>query len=126
MSENIHDKQSANEFLRKVIKYAEQGLNQKQIAAEMGLKTTFTLNSRLVRASQITGAPVPPFRGSRKRLTAMRVEILEVRRRGKGSSFGLNIPQEPLERAGLEPGDRMHIQVRGKKLVLFRASEADE
>ena len=49
------------ELLNKVGSLAKQGMTQNQIAKELGLSTTFTLNNRLVKASQATGKPVPAF-----------------------------------------------------------------
>ena len=89
------------ELLSKVKSLAKQGLTQKQIATELGFKTPFTLSSRLVKASQITGKPVPAFRRPKKDKPITRVETVEVKKRGKGEAFGVNIPQEPLARVGV-------------------------
>lgn len=122
MEDTVRDvKAEGLELLVQVKKLAAEGYNQKQIAKSLGFKTTFTLNNRLVKASQLTGHAVPPFkpnRGGKKGLK--RVESVEVKRRGKGSAFGVNIPQEPLERAGLKPGDRLKLTVRGKTISLKR------
>lgn len=114
---------SSNEIslklLKDVEKLAAEGNNQKQIAKVLGFKTTFTLNNRLVKASQLTGKSVPPFKpnkGGKKGLKL--VETVEVKRRGKGNAFGVNIPQEPLMRAKLKPGDRLKVSVRGKTISL--------
>lgn len=112
-------KADAQSLLTRVKLLAEEGLNQKQIAQSLGFKTTFTLNNRLVKASQETGQAVPRFkpeRGGKKGLK--RVEEVQVKRRGKGNAFGVNIPQEPLERAGLKPGDKLRLTVRGKTISL--------
>jgi hypothetical protein len=114
-------KETALELLKKVEALSIEGHNQKEIARSMGFKTTFTLNNRLVKASQLTGRPVPPFkpeRGGKKGLK--RVEIVEVKRRGKGSAYGVNVPQEPLLRAGMKPGDKLRVNVRGKTISLAR------
>ena len=118
---NVNDKEGSLDLLKHVEKLAAEGHNQKQIAKILGIKTTFTLNNWLVKASQITGKSVPPFRQSRKTKGGLRpVELVEVKRRGKGIAFGVNIPQEPLMRAGFKPGDKLKVTVRGKKVNLTR------
>lgn len=115
------DKDQALQLLKQVEKLAADGHNQKQIAKQLGFKTTFTLNNRLVKASQLTGHPVPPFKPNRRgRKGLKRVEQVEVKRRGKGSAFGVNVPQEPLMRAGLKPGDKLRVSVRGRTISLSR------
>ena len=110
------------QLLKQVGKLAAEGNTQKQIASILGFKTTFTLNNRLVKASQSTGKAVPPFKpeGAGKR-GKKRVELVEVKRRGKGSSYGVNVPQEPLERAKITPGDKLKVAVRGGTVSLTRA-----
>ena len=107
----------AAELLKTVGTLAKQGLTQKQIAKELGYLTTFTLNSRLVRASQATGKPVPAFRQAKKPITKM-VEVVEVKKRGKGEAFGVNIPQEPLVRAGAKPGTKFSVKVLTGRIVM--------
>ncbi len=68
------------ELFNKVKTLAKQGLTQKQIATELGFKTPFTLNSRLIKASQASGKPVPAFRQPRKNKPARRVETVLVKR----------------------------------------------
>ena len=104
----IGDQDEALQLLKQVGKLATEGHTQKEIARTLGFKTTFTLNNRLVKASQTTGKAVPPFKpeGAGKR-GKKRVELVEVKRRGKGSSYGVNVPQEPLERAKMKPGARI-------------------
>lgn len=41
-----------------------------------------------------------------------------VKRRGKGKAFGVNIPQEPLVRAGVKPGSRFAVKASNGKVVL--------
>ncbi len=106
------------ELLKKVASLAKQGMTQKQIVGELGFKTPFTLSSRLVKASQATGKPVPAFKSSRKAKHERRVELVEVRRRGKGDAFGLNIPQEPLIRAGAKPGSRFSVKTAKGRIAL--------
>lgn len=120
------DQDTATQLLKQVERLARDGYNQKQIAKELGFKTTFTLNNRLVKASQITGHPVPPFKPERRsRNSLKRVEAVEVKRRGKGDAYGVNIPQEPLQRAGLKPGDKLSVSVRGRTISLTRQREGE-
>lgn len=119
------DKTQALELLHQVEALAKEGNNQKQIAGILGFKTTFTLNNRLLQASQTSGKPIPAFRRVGKGKGPKPVEFVEVKRRGKGESFGINVPQEPLVRAGLEPGDKLKVSVRGKRVVLTRSSKED-
>jgi hypothetical protein len=119
------NKDAALQLLKQVERLAAEGHNQKQIAKLLGFKTTFTLNNRLVKASQTTGHPVPPFKLSRRgRKELKRVELVEVKRRGKGQAFGVNVPQEPLMRVGLKPGDKLQVTVRGKTITLAREKPA--
>ena len=115
------NKETALQLLSQVEQLATEGHTQKEIAKNLGFKTTFTLNNRLVKASQMTGKPVPPFKpeGAGKK-GKRRVENVEVKRRGKGDSFGVNVPQEPLSRAGMKPGDILKVSVRGKTVSLTR------
>jgi len=113
-------KETALELLTQVEKLANEGHNQKEIAKTLGFKTTFTLNNRLVKASQITNRPVPPFKPDRGGKKVKRVEFVEVKRRGKGNAYGVNIPQEPLMRAKLKPGDRLKVSVRGRTISLTK------
>ena len=111
-------KSAAMELLARVGKLAKQGSSQKDMAKALGFKTTITLQSRLLAASQITRKPIPVFRARRGTGKVERIEFVEVRRRGPGASFGVNIPQEPLRRAGVHPGHRLTVKVRGKTLFL--------
>lgn len=106
------------ELLKTVGTLAKQGLTQKQIAEQLGFKTTLTLNSRLLKASQASGKPVPAFGGRSKAKAAQRVETVEVKKRGKGVAFGVNIPQEPLTRAGAKPGTKFSVKVLKGRIVL--------
>jgi hypothetical protein len=120
-----YSKEQALQLLKQVEKLAAEGHNQKQIAKQLDFKTTFTLNNRLVKASQMTGHPVPPFKPNRRgRKELRRVELVEVKRRGKGNAFGVNVPQEPLMRASLKPGDKLKVSVRGKTISLTRDKPA--
>ncbi len=106
------------ELLKEVGTLAKQGLTQKQIAEELGFKTTLTLNSHLLKASQATGKPVPSFGRSRADKAAKRVEVVEVKQRGKGEAFGVNIPQEPLVRAGIGVASRLSVKASKGRIVL--------
>lgn len=117
----LDNKSGALDLLNQVEKLADEGNNQKQIAKALGFKTTFTLNNRLVKASQITGKPVPKYKASRKdKDEVKRIDLVEIRRRGKGQAFGVNVPQEPLMRAGFKAGDKLRITVRAKIVSLRR------
>ena len=106
-------------FLTQVSGLARSGLNQWQIAAELGYKTTVTLMSRLLRASQTSGRPVPVIgRGGAIGGKSMRVEAVQIRRRGKGEAFGVNIPEEALRRAGVGSGDKLKLTVRRNHISL--------
>jgi hypothetical protein len=116
------NKEQALQLLSQVEKLGIEGHTQKEIAKALGFRTTFTLNNRLVKASQTTGRPVPPFKpeGAGKK-GRKKVERVEVKRRGKGDSFGVNVPQEPLMRAGMKPGDALKLSVRSKVISLSKA-----
>ena len=106
-------------FLVRVRALASSGLNQRQISAELGYKTTVTLMSRLLRASQRSGRPVPAIgRGGPKGGKSKRVEAVQIRRRGKGEAFGVNIPEEALRRAGVGSGDKLKLTVRRNHISL--------
>ena len=115
-------------FLRQVGELARSGMNRRDIAKQLGIKTTATLASRLVRASQETGQPIPDL-GRGSAVPRKRVDTVEVRRRGKANGFGINIPQEPLERLGTQAGDRLPVVVakRGRiQLVRDDGAEPEE
>ncbi len=106
------------ELLKKVASFAKQGMTQKQIVEELGFKTPFTLSSRLVKASQATGKPVPAFKQPKRGKAKKRIESVEVKRRGKGEAFGVNIPQEPLGRVGAKPGSKLSVKALKGRIVL--------
>ncbi len=106
------------ELLKQVASLAAQGRTQKQIAQELGFKTSFTFSTQLVKASQATGKRIPAFGRSRKDTVEKRVETVEVKRRGKGDAFAINIPQEPLVRAGIGIGSRLSVKASKGKIVL--------
>ncbi len=113
-------REAAQQLLSQVERLAAEGHTQKEIAETLGFKTTFTLNNRLVKASQVAGKAVPPFRGGRMQKGAKQVETVEVKRRGKGGSYGVNVPMEPLQRAKIKPGDKLKVNVRGRTVSLTR------
>ena len=107
------------DFLAEVRKLARDGLNQQQIAEKLGIKSTTTLTARLVRASQTSRKPVPVFGGQRgRRVSAKRVETVKINRRGKGDAFGVNVPMEPLARAGFKVGTKLSVKATRGKIVL--------
>ncbi len=123
MSTPDEEKVTEAKILFSKVKYlSKKGLSQRQIAENLGIKTTLTLSNRLVRASQITGDAVPPFRKARSSLQtdAQAIETVEVNRRGRGSAYGVSIPQEPLQRAGIQLGDVLRLRVRGKSILLIK------
>ena len=106
------------ELLNKVKSLAKQDLTQKQIATELGFKTPFTLSSRLIKASQTSGKPVPAFRPRKKDKPISRVETVEVKKRGRGDGFGVNIPMEPLSRIGATAGTKLSVKVTRRRIAL--------
>ena len=118
---NLEKRESSPDqaFLTQVSGLARSGLNQRQIAAELGYKTTVTLMSRLLRASQRSGRPVPAIgRGGATGSKSNRVEKVQIARRGKGEAFGVNIPEEPLRGAGVNTGDTLKLTVRRNHISL--------
>ncbi|MBI3993178.1 MAG: hypothetical protein HY342_07875 [Candidatus Lambdaproteobacteria bacterium] len=117
---------SGADFLNDVERMAGEGFGKGEIAQRLGFKNTTTFSSWLVRASQKTGKPIPAFREGFKSNARLRVEAVEIRPRGRGQAFGVNIPQEPLERLGAKPGDTLSVTVgrRRIKLALARAGDA--
>jgi len=111
-------------LLRQVEAMAESGFSRREVERELGFTNAATLNSRLVRASQETGKPVPVFRRGSRADQQQRVEEVVVRRRGKGGAFGVNVPQEPLERLGVREGDRLRIIVGRGRISLVSAGES--
>ena len=105
-------------LFQKVKSLAKNGLTQKQIAVELGFKTPFTLNNRLIKASQQSGKPVPKFKASKKDGSSARVEMVEVKRRGRGEAFGINVPMETLVRAGINAGTSLSVKVSKGRIVL--------
>ena len=107
------------DLLNEVERLAGEGLRRAEIAERLGFKNPTTFSSRLVRASQQTGKPIPAFKASPKKP----VESVQVKPRGRGGSFGVNVPQEPLERLGAKPGDTLAVTVGRRRIVLAVESE---
>lgn len=104
-------------LLHEVERLAGEGLGRKEIAERLGFKSAYAFNHRLVKSSQQTGKPIPAFR-SRRQTLAKRTDLVRVRQRGRGQSFGVNVPKEPLEKLGLKPGDRLTVEVRNRRIFL--------
>jgi antitoxin component of MazEF toxin-antitoxin module len=117
---------SPTELLRQVKQLAAARHSKSAIAARLGMKNDATFTSRLVRASQLTGKPIPTFQ-RRTRATAgrKRVEVVEIRKRGRGGSFGVNVPQEPLERLGVKAGDQLAVAARRGRIMLQPQAAAE-
>jgi hypothetical protein len=113
-----HAAPAGADLLQEVERLASEGLRRAEIAQRLGFKNLSTFSGRLVRASQQTGQPVPVFRAGSKATARKRVDIVQVKPRGRGSSFGAHIPQEPLERLGAMPGDRLAVTVGRRRVVL--------
>ena len=113
-------KGKAQDLLKQVRSLAKQGFNQGEILEELGFKNPFTLNNHLVKASQLTKIPIPQFGKYQGKGRVKKEEIAEIRRRGKGNAFGVNISQEPLERAGLSVGDKVRIKVRKHSVTISK------
>jgi hypothetical protein len=109
-----HAAPAGADLLKEVERLAGEGLRRAEIAERLGFKDPTRFSSRLVRASQQTGKPIPAFKASPKKP----VEAVQVKPRGKGVSFGVNIPQEPLERLGAKPGDMLAVTVGRRRVVL--------
>ena len=107
------------DLLKRVKALAKRGLKQQQIAKELGFKSTTTLTAHLVKASQTTKKPVPVF-GQRRggQVTAKRVATVQIKQRGKGNSFGVNVPMDPLVRAGFKVGKKLTVKATKGRIVL--------
>jgi hypothetical protein len=109
--------------MRRVEQLAAEGYHKGEIAERVGIKNVTTFTARLVRASQQTGKPIPAFKPRSRAPARKRVEAIQIKRRGKGDAYGVNIPQEPLERLGVGPGDAMVVMVKPRRIVLSRADD---
>ena len=106
------------ELFQKVKSLVKNGKTQKQIAVELGFKTPFALTSKLVKASQNSGKSIPAFKLPKKDKPPKRVEMVEVKKRGKGEAFGVNVPQEPLSRIGATAGTKLSVKVTKGRIAL--------
>jgi len=57
-------------------------MTQKRIAAKLGFKSPFTLDSRPVKARWVVGKPVPAFRPLWKTKHEKPMELVKAKRRG--------------------------------------------
>jgi len=109
--------------MRRVEQLAAEGCPKVEIAGRVGIKNMTTFTARLVRASQQTGKPIPAFKVRAKVPTKKRVEAVQVKRRGKGEAYGVNIPQEPLERLSVGIGHSLTVSARRLRIVLTQQDE---
>ena len=109
-------------MLKEVERLAGEGYGKGEIAKRLGFKNPTTFDARLVKASQLTGKPIPALsvRASRSRKAVDRVRVTA---RGGDKAFGAYLPQEPLERLGAKPGDTLSVNVSRRRMVLAVASE---
>jgi antitoxin component of MazEF toxin-antitoxin module len=119
-----HAAPAGADLLKEVERLAGEGYGKGDIAERLGFRNLSTFSGRLVRASQQTGKPVPVFRARSRATARRRVDIVQVKPRGRGDSFGVNVPQEPLERLGAKPGDRLAVTVGRRRVVLAVANAA--
>lgn len=104
-------------LLKEVERLAGNGYGKGEIAERLGFKNPTTFDSRLVKASQQTGRPIPAFKGRAVR-SRKAVERVRVKARGGDKAFGAYLPQEPLERLGAKPGDILSVNVSRRRIVL--------
>jgi hypothetical protein len=105
------------DLLKEVERLAGKGYGKGEIAGRLGFKNPTTFESRLVKASQQTGKPVPAFKGRATR-SRKSVERVRVTARVGDRAFGAYLPQEPLERLGVKPGDTLSVNVSRRRIVL--------
>jgi hypothetical protein len=113
---------SGEDLIREVGKLADEGFGKSEIARRLGFSHPNAFSNRLLRASQQTGKPIPPF-ASRTRRSGRGASRLEVKRQGGGRSFGVYVPREPLERLGIKPGDVVSLTVGRRRIVLSAATD---
>jgi hypothetical protein len=118
-----HATPAGADLLIEVERLAGEGYGKGEIAGRLGFKNPTTFESRLVKASQQTGKPVPAFKGRATR-SRKSVERVRVTARGGDRAFGAYLPQEPLERLGVKPGDTLSVNVSRRRIVL--AVEGEE
>jgi len=105
------------DLLKEVERLAGEGYGKGEIAERLGFKNPTTFESRLVKASQRTGKPIPAFRGRATR-SRKSVDRVRIKARGGDRAFGAYLPQEPLERLGAKPGDTLTVNVSRRRIVL--------
>ena len=113
-----HSTLAGADLLKAVERLAGEGYGKGEIAERLGFKNPSTFSGRLVRASQQTGTPIPAFRSRSKSAPKKPVESVQVKPRGRSGSFGVNVPQEPLERLGAKAGDTLSVTVGRRRIVL--------
>jgi len=101
-----------------VKKLARQGLSIKEISTQLGFKTPFTFQSKLIEASQILNKPVPIYKKSKKGGAGAMVEQIKVKQRGSGDSYGAAIPMEPLVRSGIKAGATLNVKCLKGRVIL--------
>lgn len=112
-----HAAPAGADLLKEVERLAGEGYGKGEIAERLGFKNPTTFDSRLVKASQQTGKPIPAFKGRAVR-SRKAVERVRVKARGGDKAFGAYLPQEPLERLGAKPGDTLTVDVSRRRIVL--------
>ena len=119
-----HAAPAGADLLQEVERLADEEYDKGAIAERLGFRNPTTFDGRLVKASQQSGKSVPVFRAGSKATARKRVDIVQVKPRGRDDSFGVNVPQEPLERLGAKPGDRLAVTVGRRRVVLAVANAA--
>jgi hypothetical protein len=110
------------DLLKEVERLAGEGYGKGEIAERLGFKNPTTFDSRLVKASQLTGRPIPAFRVRATR-SRKSIDRVRVKARGGDRAYGAYLPQEPLERLGAKPGDTLSVSVSRCRIVLAMEGE---
>lgn len=103
-----------------VKRLAKQGLSIKEISTQLGFKTPFTFQSKLIEASQILGKPVPIYKKSKSGGTGAIIDKVTVKK-SKGDKLRLSIPHEPIARAGIAADVVMSVKVLKNRIILTAA-----
>lgn len=101
-----------------VKKLARQGLSVKEISTQLGFKTPFTFQSKLIEASQILNRPVPIYKKSKGGTGAKVIEQVEAKARGKKGGYGFSLNQDVLSRAGIKAGAILKIKTLKGRVIL--------